>query len=89
MIVKKCMTGNPIIVSPLETIKNAFHLLKKNSIHQIPVVSDGRLVGIVTDRDLRMALVQDLKEPGLKVENVMSKNPVQFRKIRAWKKPLE
>ena len=32
-------------------VKTAFLLLKKNKIKQLPVVKDGVLVGIVTDRD--------------------------------------
>lgn len=34
-------------------VKSAFSLLKKHGIRQLPVVKDGVLVGIVTDRDLR------------------------------------
>ncbi|MCI0454325.1 MAG: CBS domain-containing protein [Candidatus Dadabacteria bacterium] len=72
MLVKNCMTPNPLIVTPGEDVKNAFHLLKKHSIRQIPVLKDERLVGIVTDRDLRMALVR----PELTVGDVMSSNPM-------------
>jgi acetoin utilization protein AcuB len=72
MLVKNCMTPNPVIVTPEEGVKNTFHLLKKHNIRQIPVVKDERLVGIVTDRDLRMALVR----PELTVGDVMSSNPM-------------
>ncbi len=72
MIVKNCMTQKPITAIPEEGVKNTFDLLQKYGIRQIPVVKDGRLVGIVTDRDLRIALLR----PTLKVGEVMSSNPV-------------
>jgi acetoin utilization protein AcuB len=76
MLVKDLMTRNPIIVSPLEKIKNAYHILLKNKIHQVPVVEDGKLIGIVTDRDLRMALVQDLMQPNINIGTVMTSRPL-------------
>jgi acetoin utilization protein AcuB len=76
MRVKDFMTQNPIIVSPLENIENTSQVLIENGIHQIPVVSNGNLVGIVTDRDLKIALSEDLRDPSLNVGSVMSRNPV-------------
>jgi acetoin utilization protein AcuB len=64
MIVKNCMTPNPTTVIPEEDVKNTFNLLQKHSIRQIPVVKDGRLVGIVTDRDLRSALIRPTNTVG-------------------------
>jgi CBS-domain-containing membrane protein len=66
------MTSNPITVTPEEDVKNAFYLLKKHNIRQFPVVKDGKLMGIITDRDLRMALMR----PGLTVGDIMSYSPV-------------
>jgi acetoin utilization protein AcuB len=76
MRVKDFMTQNPIIVSPLENIENTSQVLIENGIHQVPVVSNGNLVGIVTDRDLKIALSGDLRDPSLNVGSVMSRNPV-------------
>jgi acetoin utilization protein AcuB len=53
MLVKNWMKRNPITVEPEMGVKSAFSLLKKHGIRQLPVVKDGVLVGIVTDRDLR------------------------------------
>ena len=49
------MTSNPITVKPGESVRHARELLERHRINQVPVVLDGRLVGIVTDRDLRDA----------------------------------
>ena len=76
MRVKDIMTQNPVIVSPLDNIQSPFQVLINDGIHQVPVVTEGELVGIVTDRDLRIALSEDISDPNLKIGSVMSKNPV-------------
>jgi acetoin utilization protein AcuB len=76
MRVKDFMTQNPVIVSPLDNIQNTFQVLINNGIHQAPVVSKGELVGIVTDRDLRMALSEDISDPNLNIGSLMTKDPV-------------
>jgi len=48
-----CMSESPITVDPSESLGAAIGMLFKWQIHELPVVEDGRLVGIVTDRDLR------------------------------------
>ena len=42
-----------VTVKPLDSVRHARELLEQHRINQLPVVVDGRLVGIVTDRDLR------------------------------------
>jgi len=42
-------------VKPLDSIQHARELMEQHRINQLPVVVDGRVVGIVTDRDLRDA----------------------------------
>jgi acetoin utilization protein AcuB len=44
------------VVKPLDSILHARQLMESHRINQLPVVVDGKLVGIVTDRDLRDAL---------------------------------
>jgi len=54
--VKHWMTPRVITASPEEGLKGAWKLLKEHGIRHLPVLEEGRLVGIVTDRDLRQAL---------------------------------
>lgn len=56
MKVLDVMTANPLTVKATESIGTADELMAENSIRQIPVVADGELVGIVTDRDIRAFL---------------------------------
>lgn len=76
MLVKEYMTKNPVFLTPNEDVKDAFNLLLENRIRQAPVLEEGELVGIVTDRDLRMAIIQNLKLNKLTVGLVMTKDPV-------------
>ena len=77
------MTKDPLTVSPVETVGKADELMAENSIRQIPVVEDGELIGIVTDRDIRSffsgALLEnpDTREKALRtpVREIMTTEP--------------
>lgn len=53
MFVAKRMTPNPITISPSTALADALEIMRKNNFRRLPVVEQGKLVGIVTDRDLR------------------------------------
>lgn len=53
MFVAKRMTPNPVTVPPTMTVSEATNLMKSSKFRRLPVVENGKLVGIVTDRDLR------------------------------------
>ena len=50
-------------VKPLDSIQHARELVERHRINQLPVVVDGRLAGIVTDRDLRDAFPSIFDSP--------------------------
>lgn len=52
MYVKNKMTVNPYTIAPDATIGEALELMRKNKIRRLPVIKDGKLVGIVTEREL-------------------------------------
>ena len=56
MRVGEWMRKNPIALSADATVGEAWRLMRRNRIRHLPVLDKGRLVGILTDRDLRMAL---------------------------------
>ena len=47
------MVVNPITVDPDQKIHHALELMEKHNISGFPVVKNGKLVGILTNRDLR------------------------------------
>ena len=53
MIVSKRMTANPTTITSDMTVVDALQLMRNNKFRRLPVVDNGKLVGIVTDRDLR------------------------------------
>jgi acetoin utilization protein AcuB len=55
MLVEKRMRPNPISVGLQDSFRRAMSLIRQRGIRHLPVVEAGRLVGIVTDRDLRQA----------------------------------
>ncbi len=50
------MTRNPVTVKPHDTLAKAKALMDAGGFRRLPVVESDRLVGIITDRDLRQHL---------------------------------
>jgi acetoin utilization protein AcuB len=73
MVVGIRMTKNPVTVTEDDLLIQARLKMQKGGFRRIPVVSDGHLVGIITDRDMREhAGYLDRTE----VKAAMSKNPI-------------
>ncbi|MBU2704205.1 acetoin utilization protein AcuB [Sporomusaceae bacterium BoRhaA] len=53
MFVATRMTENPVTVTPDTSVTEAKNMMQKNKFRRLPIVQDGKLLGIVTDRDLR------------------------------------
>lgn len=86
MIVREIMTKTVVSVSPESSIGAAIQLMKEGHFRRLPVVEDGRLVGIVSDRDLRLATnsplvlhekwYSDFLLDTLRVKSCMTANPI-------------
>ena len=55
MLVKECMKRDPVTVKKDDSFRYALKLVRKEGIRHLPVLDGKRLVGIVTDRDLRQS----------------------------------
>jgi len=55
MYVRDRMSTDPIVLAPDDTLRKARRLIKDHGLRRFPVVENGALVGIVTDRDVRQA----------------------------------
>ncbi len=62
--VQEIMERDPLTVAPETPTLRAIDLMRENKVSCLPVVSDGRLVGIVTETDF-MPLAYDLLEERL------------------------
>ncbi len=86
MLVKNWMRENVVTVNISDTIPDAVALLKKHQIRMLPVMDGGKLVGVVTDRDLKRVSSSDVipfeihelayKLNQIKMGEVMSKPPI-------------
>jgi acetoin utilization protein AcuB len=59
MLVRDWMSKNVITIESTEPMQQAINLLMENHISMLPVMEEGKLVGIVTDRDLKRASPSD------------------------------
>ena len=55
MLVKDWMSKKVITVDVNDSMQHAINLLMENDISMMPVLEEGKLVGVVTDRDLKRA----------------------------------
>ena len=70
------MIVNPITMSPEQRIHEAMELMRKYRISGLPITSRGKLVGILTNRDLRFETRLDLKISELMTKDNLVTVPV-------------
>ncbi|MCP5095886.1 MAG: CBS domain-containing protein [Chloroflexi bacterium] len=86
LAVKDLMTTNPITVFPDDPLQDVLEMMQIEGFRQLPVMEAGKLVGIITDRDIRGAVnflpakseLDDQKRilRALVVRNFMTTNPL-------------
>ena len=86
MLVKNWMSDKVITVDENDSMQDAMKLLKEHAIRMLPVMKEGELVGIVTDRDLKRASASDATSleihellyliSTIKVKNIMTTDPI-------------
>jgi len=86
MLVKNWMSKNVITIDADDSMQEAIKLLKENKIRRLPVIKKGKLVGIVTDRDVRRASASDATTldiheliyliSKIKVQDIMTRDPI-------------
>ncbi len=55
MRVREWMSPDPVTVAPSTSVDEARHLLDTYGVRHLPVVDHGRVVGMISDRDVRLA----------------------------------
>jgi acetoin utilization protein AcuB len=78
MLVKDIMTSPVVAISPDVSLQDAYQTMLEKGIRHLPVLELDKLVGVITDRDLRLAtsaLAPNPFPPGAKVAAVMRKFP--------------
>lgn len=90
MLVSTIMSRQLITIRPDDTVEVAARLMAHHNIGAMPVcTTDGKLKGIITDRDLTIRALADEVPKGTKVKNVMSKGIVSVDAHADVKEALE
>jgi len=86
LLVENWMNPNVITVDADDSMLDATKLLKEHNIRHLPVLEKGKLVGVITDRDLKRASPSDATTleaheilyliANIKVREIMTKNPI-------------
>ncbi len=86
MLVNDWMNAPVITIEASDNLSRAADLMLENEISILPVTSEGKLVGVITDRDIKRASPSDVGLPDLhdiifhmsrvKVEDVMTREPI-------------
>ena len=86
MLVGNWMTKDVISVDVNDSMQDAARLIRKHKIKRLPVMENGKLVGIVTDRDLKRASASDVTTleihellfliSEIKISDIMTKDPI-------------
>lgn len=86
MFVKNKMTANPFTISPDQTIPDAHEIMSLNGIKRLPVMKNGKLVGIVSKEDIQRASPSKATTFSMgeityllsktKISSIMTKNPI-------------
>ncbi len=86
MLVKNWMSKTVITADVNDSMNDVMNLIKKHNIGMVPVMKNGKLVGIVTDRDLKRSSASDATTlevhelfylvSKIKVKDIMTKDPI-------------
>ena len=74
--VRDVMTTNIEYCTPLDNVFEVAVKMKEMDVGVIPVVDDGRLIGLITDRDIVVRGIAEKRSGSYQVTNVMSENLV-------------
>lgn len=89
VLVRDLMTPNPITITYNQPVAKALEVMRRYDIRRLPVIKDGKVVGVISDRDVRQMAGrptvklsrgdQDDAYLQLPVEEVMTLNAITVR----------
>jgi acetoin utilization protein AcuB len=83
ILVEKVMTREVVTITENTPIEEAARIMADNQISGIPVVTNGKLVGMIAETDLFKAFLEVLgaREPGVRLTVLVSKGPGELAKL--------
>ncbi len=81
MVVEEIMSEHPYAIEADQTVREAMHRLMSLDIRHLPVLDDGVLVGMLSDRDVRTIATESLTgeaadQLSAPVSDVMTSDPI-------------
>lgn len=87
MEVNEIMHTDVAVLTPQSSLRDVAELMRERDVRHIPVVENGRIVGIVSDRDIRLYVADLFQSQGeteieatrrtLTIRNIMQAKPLQ------------
>jgi CBS domain-containing protein len=75
--VREMMTGNPESVDADATVQDAARIMDDLNVGSVPVLSGGRVAGIVTDRDITIRVIAENRSPAsVPVREIATPDPL-------------
>lgn len=75
MKLREVMTAHVEFVGPTQSLREAAQLMRQFDVGPVPVCEEGRVIGILTDRDIAVRAVAEGRDPeATPVAEVMSRN---------------
>jgi CBS domain-containing protein len=75
--IRDVMTSNPCTIDAEKSVAYAAKMLRDEDVGLAPIVEGGKLIGMLTDRDIAIRVVAEGRDPGqVKVRDVASKQVV-------------
>lgn len=74
--IREIMTSNVDYCTTLDNVYEAAVKMAEGDVGAIPVCEDGKLVGVLTDRDIAIRCVAGKKPGSTKITDVMTKEPI-------------
>jgi CBS domain-containing protein/heme-degrading monooxygenase HmoA len=79
-LVRDVMTANPATVQTTTDAQAAARIMRELNVGSLPVITDGRLAGVVTDRDIALGVAgRDVDPASIKVGDLMSEVPATVK----------
>lgn len=75
MKAKDIMTASPYCCSSSDSLQDVARGMREHDCGAVPVVDGGKVIGIVTDRDITVRAVADGRAAGSAVGDIITRNP--------------
>jgi CBS domain-containing protein len=74
--VRDTMTNQPTSIDVSQSVGDAARVMRDEDVGSLPVTDQGRLIGVITDRDIAVRVVAEGRADSATVADALSRNPV-------------